>query len=115
VDSEKVAVRILETEGYANVRRLDYLKTCPFDIRAESNFVGGPIFVFQITMRTHQSDRGKHIRLANDLGLSWGVLYIRPSLDKYIIKMGNESGWSELNLTDLQNLKAVPSESSANQ
>lgn len=113
VDSEKVAVKVLEAEGYHNVRRLDYFKTSPFDIRAENE--SSQVWVFQITMRTHQDSHRWHLRLAEDLGLLWRVLYIRPRLDKYIIKSPYESGCEELTLGDLQNLKAVPLEATANQ
>lgn len=108
VDSEKVAIGILGVEGFKNVKRLDYFKHCPFDVVGEDiNQEGSGRTVFQITMRTHQDSYVKHLKLAEDLGLRWLILYIRPQLDRYIIKSPYESGCYELNLADMKRLKEV--------
>lgn len=105
VDAEKIAVKVLEANGFHDVKRLDYFIHSPFDIVA--TYRDGIRYAFQVTMRTHQDTHKKHIRLANDLGLEWYVFYINPALTKYIIKSAIESGVEELNLTDMEHLTEV--------
>lgn len=97
--SEEIALEILEHEGFKNPRRLNYFRHHPFDVRADG------ISVFQVTMRTHIEDKRRHLRLADDLSLSYWILYIKPDFSGYVLKDAMGEGADELNLTDIKEMK----------
>jgi len=103
-NAEEISLRILESEGYNHPIRLNYFPTCPFDVTAAKN---GIQYVFQITMRTHCDDLKRHIKLADDLGLKYQVVYIKPDLTGYVIKDTKKRGVDELTLEDIKEVKRI--------
>lgn len=101
--AEKESLHLLYTMGMRDIVRLDYFPHAAFDIvSVDSN---GCKCVWQVTTRTHADDVKRHVKLANDLGLNYSIIYFKPTLDGYIIKKGNEVGLEEISLKDLERIQ----------
>jgi hypothetical protein len=75
-----------------------------FDLKAETR--DGTRCVFQITTRTH-TELERRLTYARILGLHFYVIYVRPSLDGYIIKDAEKPGAHSISFTDLKNIRAI--------
>lgn len=104
-EAEDVALRILPSEGFRNIISLkDFKHNFYFDAKGEAK--DGKRCVFQITTRTH-TELNRRLKYARIFGLHFYVLYVRPSIDGYIIKDAEKPGANSICHTDIKNIKAI--------
>ena len=104
-EAEDVALQILPSEGFQKAISLkDFKHNFYFDAKGETR--NGTKCVFQITTRIH-TELKRRLKYARILGLHFYVLYIRPSLDGYIIKDAEKPGAHSIYYTDLKNIRTM--------
>lgn len=82
--TEIASVEVLKAEGWINIELLTlYYPRFAFDIVA--TLPNGKRALIQVTSRTH-THPNRHMKLASALHLGFYVLYINPSLTRYVLK-----------------------------